>query len=145
MAPQPAVTAAPPTVLVVDDDPLVRDMVDCSLRRAGYSVLLAGDGEAAIAAIARRTPDLIVTDLFMPNRDGIELLRSGRLAATGAPVITMSGGYGDLDLLGASQALGAAATISKPFMPRELLALVRSTLDPARQPADGHAASPTGP
>jgi DNA-binding response OmpR family regulator len=132
-------------ILVVDDDALVRDMVAASLTRAGYRVVLASDGAAAIDRLSRETPDLILTDLFMPNRDGIELLRSGRLSRAGAPVIAMSGGYAGLDMLGASEALGAAASIAKPFMPRELLALVRRVLGERDADAEPRAASaPTG-
>ena len=133
---KPAQPAPAGFVLVVDDDALVRDLVAASLRRAGYRVALAADGEAAIAALTARTPDLIVTDLFMPYCDGIELLRSGRLSDRGIPVIAMSGGYAGIDLLGASQALGATATIAKPFLPRDLLALVRRTLEEAAPERD---------
>jgi DNA-binding response OmpR family regulator len=126
----PRSTGSAPSALirVVDDDALVREMLAASLTRAGYRVVLASDGAAAIDRLSRETPDLVLTDLFMPNRDGIELLRSGRLSRAGAPVIAMSGGYAGLDMLGASEALGAAASIAKPFMPRELLALVRRVL-----------------
>jgi DNA-binding response OmpR family regulator len=120
-------------------------MVAASLTRAGYRVVLASDGDGAIDRLSCETPDLILTDLFMPNRDGIELLRSGRLSRAGAPVIAMSGGYAGLDMLGASEALGAAAAIAKPFMPRELLALVRRVLGERDADAEPRAASaPTG-
>jgi CheY-like chemotaxis protein len=137
-------------VLVVDDDALVRDMVAASLTRAGYRVVLAADGAAAIDRLDRETPDLILTDLFMPNCDGIELLRSGRLGQAGAPVIAMSGGYAGIDMLGASKALGAAASIAKPFLPRELLAMVQQFLGdaPGAQPLadapDGRGGDPSG-
>lgn len=129
--PKPAQPAPARFILVVDDDALVRDMVAASLLRAGYRVALATDGEAAIASLTAETPDLVVSDLFMPNCDGIELLRAGRLGGTGIPVIAMSGGYSGIDMLDASRALGATATIAKPFLPRDLIALVRRTLDEA--------------
>ena len=116
--PIPAHAQTAPLLLVVEDDALVRDVVQASLTRAGYRV---GD----------QRPDLILTDLFMPNCDGIELLRSGQLSRADAPVIAMSGGYAGIDMLAASQALGATATIAKPFMPSELLALVERTLRPS--------------
>jgi chemosensory pili system protein ChpA (sensor histidine kinase/response regulator) len=125
---RPARADASALVLVVDDDELVRDMVAATLTRAGYRVALAADGAAAIERLRHETPDLILTDLFMPNCDGIELLRSGLLSRADAPVIAMSGGYAGIDMLSASQALGADAAIAKPFMPRELVDLVRRTL-----------------
>ncbi|MBK1668436.1 hypothetical protein CKO28_10355 [Rhodovibrio sodomensis] len=131
-------------VLVVDDDDLVRDMVAASLTRAGYRVVLAADGSAAIDQLGARTPDLILTDLFMPNCDGIELLRSGLLRTSDIPVIAMSGGYAGIDLLGASRTLGATATIAKPFLPGELIDLVRGTLDPDAA-ASADRASTAGP
>jgi CheY-like chemotaxis protein len=127
MAPS-TTSAAAPRVLVVDDDPLIRDMLETSLTRAGYRVTLAADGDAAIAALQRATPALILTDLFMPNRDGIELLRAAEPGAPRPPVIAMSGGFAGIDMLQASRSLGAAATIAKPFLPRELVQLVRRTL-----------------
>ena len=140
----PAPAEAPALVLVVEDDSLVRDMVQASLRRAGYRVVLASDGEAAIARLGDQRPDLILTDLFMPNCDGIELLRSGHLSRANAPVIAMSGGYAGIDMLAASQALGATATIAKPFMPSELLALVQRTLQ-AGPAAPRRLDGPAGP
>ena len=137
--PNPPSRTASPLVLVVDDDDLVRDMVEASLMRAGYRVILARDGEAAIDRLGTEAPDLILTDLFMPNCDGIELLRSGRLTRGATPVIAMSGGYAGMDMLGASQALGATATIAKPFLPNELVELVRQTLETrtaGRAPSD---------
>ena len=129
--PIPAHAQTAPLLLVVEDDALVRDVVQASLTRAGYRVVLASDGAAAIDRLGDQRPDLILTDLFMPNCDGIELLRSGQLSRADAPVIAMSGGYAGIDMLAASQALGATATIAKPFMPSELLALVERTLRPS--------------
>lgn len=129
-------SAHTPLMLVVDDDALVRDMVAASLTRAGYRVIVATDGDKAIAALETATPALILTDLFMPNADGIELLCSGRLGAARPPVIAMSGGYAGIDMLGAAKALGAAATIAKPFLPRELVELVRQTLGEAAPRTD---------
>lgn len=147
--PQPAQANAFALVLVVDDDALVRDMIAASLTRAGYRVVLSADGAAAIARLGHETPDLILTDLFMPNCDGIELLRSGQLSRADAPVIAMSGGYAGIDMLGASQALGADAVIAKPFMPRELVDLVRRTLgeqaSAGPRAADGHTGLPARP
>ena len=125
---RPARPDASALVLVVDDEALVRDMVAASLTRAGYRVVLAADGAAAIERLGHETPDLILTDLFMPNCDGIELLRCSRLGRADAPVIAMSGGYAGLDMLDASRILGAAAVIAKPFMAHDLVELVRRTL-----------------
>ncbi|MBK1696204.1 response regulator [Rhodovibrio salinarum] len=123
------------TILVVDDDALVRDMVQTALTRAGYRVILARDGNTAIELLDIAAPDLILTDLFMPHCDGIELLRSGQLSKVDVPVIAMSGGYAGIDMLHAAKALGAVAAIAKPFMPNELTDLVRRTLTTPEEPA----------
>jgi CheY-like chemotaxis protein len=124
-ATHPSVT---PTVLVVDDDPMVREMAQTSLLRAGYRVLVARDGGEALERLRELAPDLILTDVFMPNLDGIELLAATRGRADGPPVIAMSGGYAGIDMLDATTAMGASATLHKPFRPRELTDLVARLL-----------------
>lgn len=126
-APHAACAGDATTVLVVDDDPQVQEMLEVCLTRAGYTVVLAGDGAQAQARLAERAVDLVLTDVFMPECDGIELVRSA--ARHAPPIIAMSGGYGGLDMLKATSALGATTTIAKPFKPAELLRLVARTLD----------------
>ena len=77
------------TVLVVDDDPHIRDLLTFALGKAGLATREAGDGEAALAAIAERSPDLVILDINMPRMDGIEVCR--RIRAQGPlPVLFLS-------------------------------------------------------
>jgi CheY-like chemotaxis protein len=117
------------TVLVVDDDPQVREMLEVCLTRAGYAVVIAGDGAEAQTRLAEGPIDLVLTDVFMPECDGIELVRTAARHTPAPPIIAMSGGYGGLDMLKATSALGATTTIAKPFRPADLLRLVARTLD----------------
>jgi two-component system, OmpR family, response regulator len=81
----------PPTILVVDDDPHLRDLLHRVLTRAGYDVEQADDGLAALAQVATHPPDLIVTDVLMPRLDGIGLASRLTGQAATIPVILMSG------------------------------------------------------
>jgi two-component system, OmpR family, response regulator len=81
----------PPTILVVDDDPHIRTLLDRVLTRAGYDVAQAEDGLAALAQVAAHAPDLILTDVQMPRLDGIGLARRLTGPAATIPVILMSG------------------------------------------------------
>src|SRR6266704_3580210 len=109
-------------ILVIDDDPDIRDTVRRILDSRGHSVETASDGAAAIGPIAQRAPDLVITDIFMPGQDGIETLVELRKAFPTLKVIAMSGGAGGglINLLHDAELLGADRTIPKPFTPREL-------------------------
>ena len=108
------------TVLVVDDDPHIRQLLVFAFEKAGLAVREAADGEEALAQIARAAPDLVVLDINMPRMDGLELCR--RLRATSeVPVLFLSSRDEEFDrVLGIE--LGADDYVVKPFSPREVVA-----------------------
>jgi two-component system OmpR family response regulator len=122
------------TVLVVDDDPHIRDLLTFALQKAGLATREAADGEAALAEIALSAPDLVVLDINMPRMDGIEVCR--RIRAQGdLPVLFLSSRDDEIDrVLGME--LGADDYVVKPFSPREVVARVAAILRRmARRPA----------
>ncbi len=113
-------------VLVVDDDPKIRDLLGLYLARDGHQVIFAADGVEAIAAAAQRAPDLVLLDVMLPRIDGLEVCR--RLRAEGdVPILLLTARSGDSDkVIGLD--LGADDYVVKPFSPRELMARVRAHL-----------------
>jgi two-component system C4-dicarboxylate transport response regulator DctD len=117
-----------PKVLVIDDDDLCREYVSALLTRAGYAVHCLADGGSLAAVLEGERFAAIVTDLYMPRADGIEVLQQAKQSAPGTPVIVISGRFAAADYLQRSVLrLGAAAALKKPFHGTELLA----TLDEA--------------
>src|SRR2546423_1001500 len=114
------------TVLVVDDEPIVRDVVVRYLKRDGFDTLEAGDGDAARALIERRSPSLVVLDLMLPGMDGIALCRWIRSQGD-LPVIMLTARGEEADRIVGLE-LGADDYVTKPFSPRELAARVRTVL-----------------
>jgi DNA-binding response OmpR family regulator len=114
------------TVLVVDDEPKIVEVVGDYLRRAGFAVTTAADGHAAVATARARPPDLVVLDLGLPGMDGLDVARELR-DATPVPIIMLTARGDETDrVLGLE--LGADDYLVKPFSPRELLARVRAVL-----------------
>ena len=115
-----------PRVLVVDDDPTVREVVVSYLRAAGHEVLEAADGESVTNLVREQPPDLVVLDLMLPGIDGLEVCR--RLRATSdVPVIMLTALGSETDrVIGLEQ--GADDYVTKPFSPRELVLRVESVL-----------------
>lgn len=124
-------------VLVIDDEPMLRAMVGRILDRAGYLAVCAANGAEGLAAFRRERPALVITDLIMPEREGIETIRQMLRERPDLPIIAMSGGLGgSADFLRMAHELGATETLRKPFEPTELLARVvrclgaKSLVDP---------------
>jgi DNA-binding response OmpR family regulator len=115
-----------PTILVVDDEPSISEVVSIYLRRAGYQVVIARDGQAALEALEKQAPDLVVLDLMLPKVDGLEITR--RLRAEGdTPIIMLTARRGETDrILGLE--MGADDYVVKPFSPQELVSRVRAVL-----------------
>ena len=113
-------------ILVVDDDPAIRDSLSKELRAAGYSTLTANDGIEGLSAVQSRGPDLVLTDLAMPRSDGFELIAAVR-AFSRVPMIVLSVRGADPDKVRALD-LGAEDFVTKPFSVTELLARVRAQL-----------------
>jgi DNA-binding response OmpR family regulator len=127
--------------LVVDDEPSLVRAVAGYLRREGYTVDTAGDGEAALAAAHAYPPDVVVLDLMLPGIDGIEVCRQLRTFSD-AYVIMLTARSDEVDkLIGLS--VGADDYLTKPFSPRELVARVKVMLRrPRTAGANGHDADP---
>jgi DNA-binding response OmpR family regulator len=121
-------------VLVVDDEPIVRDVLTHYLVRGGFDVDEAGDGEAALAAFRSTPPDLVVLDLMLPRMDGIEVFTRIR-ERSDTPVIMLTARGQDADRIVGLE-IGADDYVTKPFSPREVLARVRSVLRRAGVPAE---------
>jgi two-component system OmpR family response regulator len=132
--------AAQPRILMVDDDPGIRDVVSDFLGKHGYAVETAGDSREMEMVLERGPVDLIVLDVMLPGEDGLAICR--RLAVGDAPPIIMLSAMGeDTDRIVGLE-LGADDYLSKPCNPRELLARVRAVLRRAEQrnqPASGGA------
>jgi DNA-binding response OmpR family regulator len=114
------------TVLVVDDEPIVREVVVRYLAREGHQTLEASDGDDAREAIERTDPDLVVLDVMLPGTDGLELCRWIR-SRSELPVIMLTARGEEADRIVGLE-LGADDYVTKPFSPRELAARVRSVL-----------------
>lgn len=123
-------------VLVVDDEPMIREVVARYLEREGYEVETASDGRQAADLLNARPPDLLVLDLMIPGIDGMELLASVRRSGD-LPVIVLTAKGEESDrVLGLE--MGADDYVAKPFSPRELAARVRSVLRRATaRPTEG--------
>jgi DNA-binding response OmpR family regulator len=114
------------TVLVVDDEPIVRDVVVRYLERDGFETLVAADGDVARALIEEREPSLVVLDVMLPGTDGLSLCRWIR-GRSGLPVILLTARGEEADRIVGLE-LGADDYVTKPFSPRELAARVRTVL-----------------
>src|SRR5436190_9817960 len=115
-------------VLVVDDSRTVRAIISQQLSGAGHEVLEAADGKLGLALFLRASPDLVLSDVVMPEMDGFEILGAIRSAAPTTPLILMSGGGRTLpveELLLAARLLGAWEVLRKPFSGEKLLQVVQ--------------------
>ena len=122
------VVPAARTVVVAEDDPDVTRIVDAQVRAAGHKVVVAFDGEQALAAVRAHAPDVLVLDLMMPKLDGFEVLRQLREGPTPGPrVIVLSGRGREQDVMRAFD-LGADDYMTKPFNPQELMARITRVL-----------------
>jgi two-component system OmpR family response regulator len=113
-------------ILLVDDDPHLREVVVIALERAGYAVITAANGQQALVHAFREAPDLIVLDIGLPEMDGLEVCRHIR-ARSAVPILFLSARGDEIDrVLGLE--MGADDYVTKPFSPRELLARIRAIL-----------------
>src|SRR3974390_2668943 len=125
MAPEADMSAAHARILMVDDDPGIRDVVSDFLGRHGYNVETAADGREMDEALERGPVDLIVLDIMLPGEDGLAICRRLANAEDGPPIIMLSAMGEDTDRIVGLE-VGADDYVSKPCNPRELLARVRA-------------------
>src|SRR5688572_18998290 len=114
-------------ILVVDDNEDLRTTIGALLQADGFDVALAADGRAALAQHQARPVDVVLTDLFMPDKDGIETIVELRKLSPGIKIIAMSGWASTQgsDYLQVAREIGASATLQKPFDPGELSRILR--------------------
>ncbi|WP_158047469.1 response regulator [Skermanella pratensis] len=140
--PNPALTK---TIVVIDDEKLVRLTLSRILTRAGYRVAEAANGEEGLGEVARCRPDLVICDILMPTKEGIETIRELQRSLPDLPIMAISGGgrLGSCDFLRHAEQFGARATLRKPFLPEEVILTVgrllpeqaRSPVSPVSAPA----------
>ena len=116
-------------VLVVDDEPVVRSLVERVLQRAGYTVVVAADGQNGLDVLARERGrfDLVLLDLAMPRMAGAEMFRFARATYPDLRVVLMSG-YSSPEDTGPLLAGGALALVEKPFLPNRLLEVIQAAI-----------------
>jgi CheY-like chemotaxis protein len=119
------------SILLVDDDEQFRKMLSEVLRRAGYDVQEACNGNEATRMYRSHRTDLVITDLIMPDKEGLETIREIRQDNPGVRIIAMSGGdrNGNIDYLKVAKTFGAQQVLDKPFTHREILGAVRTLLE----------------
>jgi two-component system, chemotaxis family, chemotaxis protein CheY len=123
-------------VLVIDDDPMVRRTIEKILLVGGHQVRTASDGQRGLTLFRLAKPDIIVTDIIMPEQEGLGTIMMMRREHPEAKIIAVSGGgrVGNIDVLEAAKALGAADVLPKPFEPDTLLERInRLAADHANQ------------
>ncbi len=125
-SPVAGVTDAARTVLVVDDEPVIREVVGRYLEREGHRVLECEDGDTALELVQRYEPDLVVLDIMLPGTDGLDVCRAIR-ARSDTPVILLTARGEETDRIVGLE-LGADDYVVKPFSPRELAVRVRKML-----------------
>ncbi len=119
------------SILVIDDEEEVRDIIKQILEHAGYTVYTAGDGNQGIKTYRENPTDIVITDIIMPDKEGIETIIELKTEFPEVKIIAISGGgrVGPMDYLKMSQKLGAVKSFTKPFQRQELLDAVSELLD----------------
>jgi DNA-binding response OmpR family regulator len=117
-------------ILVIEDDFAVRELILQTLSKAGYQVIAAGDGVEGLNLFREKNPALVITDIVMPQKEGLQTIIELRQQSPDVKVIAMSGGgrYCNADYLKLAKKFGARRTVSKPFMRDEMLAAVKEVL-----------------
>jgi CheY-like chemotaxis protein len=118
-------------ILVIDDEPKMRRLIARMLRPKGHVVHEAADGKEGIALFQRLQPALVISDIVMPEGEGIETIRELRRQAPAMPILAISGANAQSIYLHAATSLGASASLEKPFDPDQLLLAVDELLKQA--------------
>ncbi|SRR5258706_11261594 len=120
-----------PRILLIDDDEAVRTLLRMTLSRAGYEVIEADDGQRGLQLLAESSVDLVITDLVMPQKEGLETILELRRKNPSAKIIAISGG-GRMDPkvnLAVAEKFGALRTLAKPFSQQEILDAIAEVLE----------------
>jgi len=119
-------------ILVIDDDPGILRMIEFMLDGSGYQCLSFGAAKEGLASLDHMAVNLIITDIIMPEMEGIELILNAKATFPNLPVIAISGGgrTNQMDVLHLAQQLGAAAVLPKPFTRADLLKTVEQVIGP---------------
>ena len=119
-----------PAILIIDDDDNLRDSLRRLLHKSGYDVIEAADGGEGLNKVKELAPDVVLVDLFMPGKEGLETIAELRRSHPGITIIAMSGGgtKGQTDVLKAAKLMGAWRTLAKPFTREELIEAVEQRL-----------------
>jgi len=128
------------TILVVEDEPSIREVVSLYLRRAGYQVTVVSDGLAALEILSSQVPDLVVLDLMLPKVDGLEITRWLRERGD-TPIIMLTARREEQDRI-AGLEMGADDYVVKPFSPQELVSRVRAVLRRTKSSVPGSSERP---
>jgi DNA-binding response OmpR family regulator len=124
-------------ILVIDDDDSLRDIMTMMLTEAGHTVRQASDGRKGVALFRAEPADVVVTDLVMPEQEGIETIMELRRSYPRLPIVAVSGGLDNSEIyLNIAAKVGAHRTLAKPFSAQDLLAAIEDAL---REPAAGAA------
>lgn len=117
-------------ILVIDDEAPIRNLLTSMLGREGFEVATAADGAAGVDVFRRQRPDLVITDILMPNKGGLVAIREILDLDPGVKIIAMSGGgrTGKLNFLSTARTFPGVQTLQKPFRQAELMAAVRGAL-----------------
>lgn len=126
------------SILLVEDDDDVRTLLRRALEGVGYVVTEAGNGTVGLDRYRRMRCDLVVTDILMPEKDGLALIRELKFLDAAVRIIAMTGGIGILDFLDAAEALGVQRTLRKPFLLSDLLQAVLDVMHPGPADATDH-------
>lgn len=121
------------SVLLIEDDPVMLRSLGQTFVQAGARVTLAADGEQGLIQFHKQRPDVVVTDIIMPNREGVETIMAMKAAAPAVQIVAISGGgrVGAAEFLSLARQLGADAVLAKPFRSAQIVDMVADLLGPA--------------
>lgn len=121
-----------PAVLIVEDEEMIREMMDITLTQAGYRVTTVADGFAALEVLRHQTVQLILLDVHMPRMSGLEVLAKIKRRVKPTPPVLMVTANRNVDTVREAMKLGCAGYIAKPFAPAVLVARVKSAMTPPK-------------
>ena len=123
------------SILIIDDDDSLRDALRRTLHKEGYTIMEAGEGGRGLKQLECQPVDLVLLDMFMPHKDGLETIGELRRTYPGIRIIAMSGGgfKGTVDVLHVAKKMGVRQTLAKPFTREQLLEAVEMELAGARR------------